>query len=365
MEICELKRYGWSETWENQYNEAVTEGKTGYIPARVISEHQHIYGLITEEGECLGRIAGKMRHAAKGKSDYPAVGDWVVVKRKKESESAVITAILPRRTRFARKLSGDALGEQVIAANIDMLFLVTGLNLNFSLRRIERYIALASQSGAEFAILLNKSDLCNNAVALLEDVNLIAPNVPVYLTSCQDKIGMDAVRALLKKGNTYAFLGSSGVGKSTMINELAGVDLRKTGEIRGGDDKGRHTTTNREMSVLPSGALVIDTPGLRELQLWDAEEGVKDAFEDIENIASGCRFRDCSHVSEPGCRVRLEVDTGKLSEERYANYIRMQGELSEATKKIKDTGLSAEKINTESVKRKRKRNGAGQPGKKK
>lgn len=362
MASCELEKYGWNPEWEEKYNEAMPDGKEGYFPARVISEHQHIYGLVSDEGEFLGRIAGRMKHKAKGRSDYPAVGDWVVVRKKQDTDSATIVDVLPRKTRFARKLSGDAMGEQVIAANIDMLFLVTALNLNFSLRRIERYIALSIQSGAEFVILLNKSDLCKNSEELMQEVRKIASDVPIYLTSCTEQEGISEVGALLTKGKTYAFLGSSGVGKSTMINQLAGTDIRKTGDVRLGDDKGRHTTTNREMVVLENGSLVIDTPGLRELQLWDAEEGVRDAFEDIENIASGCRFRDCSHQHEPGCRVRQEVEAGKISAERYENYIRMRAELNEAVKKLEDAGLAAEKINSNSVKKLRK---AAPRGKKK
>jgi ribosome biogenesis GTPase len=301
----------------------------GLEPARVALEHQHIYRLYTEDGECLARVRGRIRHQAEAREAFPAVGDWVAIEPfETPSEStdreAAIAAVLPRRSRFSRKSAGDLTEEQVIAANIDVVFLVSGLDHDYNLRRIERYLVTAWDGGARPVILLNKADLADDIEIRLEEVRGVAAGAPVHALSTKSGLGLEVFDEYLRVGVTAAFLGSSGVGKSSLINALLGEARQRVFDVRAKDSRGRHTTTHRELLILPRGGLIIDTPGMREMQLW---EGTLDAFQDIQEIGTACHFRDCRHEQEPRCAVRVAVDEGRLPAARLASYQKLHREL--------------------------------------
>lgn len=312
-----------------------------YCPARVTLEHKGSYMVHTEQGEMPGLLTGKMYYEADD-NGLPIVGDWVVTRVLDEQPpKAIIHAILPRRSKFSRKEPGKKISEQPLAANIDTVFIVVGLDNNFNVRRIERYLTLTLQGGAEPVVLLTKSDLCEAVDERLNEVLSSAPGVPVHAISVLEDQGLEQLSKYLLKGRTVALLGSSGVGKSTIINYLLGKEAQKVNDVRVQDSRGRHTTTHRQLFILPSGALMIDTPGIRELQLWNADEGVSGVFSDIEDLARCCRFQDCSHRDEPGCKVRESLDDGTLDPSRFENYQKMLRELGYLARK-QDDGLARE-----------------------
>jgi ribosome biogenesis GTPase / thiamine phosphate phosphatase len=313
------------------------------IPARVTSEHKGLYNLQTEVGEFSAAIAGKLRHQATQAQDYPAVGDWVVAAVRPSEQKATIHHILPRRSKFSRKAVGGKTDEQVIAANIDTVFLVSGLDLDFNPRRIERYLLLAWESGANPVIVLNKADLCGDVEACLLAVEAIAPAVPIVVLSALQADGLSGLEPYLKSGQTIALIGSSGVGKSTLTNQLLGTTVQLTQDVRESDSRGRHTTTHRELLPLPSGGLIIDTPGMRELQLWAGEDSLQGTFTDIDALAATCRFRDCQHQQEPGCAVREAVELGNLDGSRLANYLKLQKEVAYLSRKQDQQAFLEEK----------------------
>lgn len=321
-----LEELGWDPDWEAAFGQVAEEGS---FPARVVLEHQHIYRVRTEEGERLGRIAGKLRHEAETREAFPAVGDWVSVRDAPVGDEVVIDAVLPRRSRFLRKAAGKTHEPQVLAANVDTVFLVSGLDHDFNQRRIERYLVTAMDSGARPVIVLNKADLWEEEGVddWLELAREAAPGVPIHAVSGATSEGLEALSAYVEPGKTLAFVGSSGVGKSTLINRLAGRDVQEVGEVREWDSRGRHTTRHRELIVLPGGALLVDTPGMRSLQLWESEGGLDDAFLDIQELAQGCRFADCAHGDEPGCAVREALDRDELAADRFESYQRLRREL--------------------------------------
>jgi ribosome biogenesis GTPase len=321
-----LEVLGWDERVAAAF---APHAARGLEPARVALEHQHIYRLYTRDGECLARVRGRMRHQAEAREAFPAVGDWVAIdgnetRTNSAEREAAIDAVLPRHSRFSRKSAGDLTEEQVIAANIDVVFLVSGLDHDFNLRRIERYLVTAWDGGAQPVILLNKSDLVPDAVARVDEVCAIASGAPVHAISTKDGTGLEVFDAYLRLGVTAAFLGSSGVGKSSLINALLGETRQRVADVREKDSRGRHTTTNRELLILPRGGLIIDTPGMREMQLW---EGTLDAFQDIQEIGTACHFRNCRHEQEPRCAVRAAADEGRLAPARLASYQKLQREL--------------------------------------
>jgi ribosome biogenesis GTPase len=271
-----------------------------------------------------------MRYHAGEEILYPAVGDWVVVKPVINEHKGIIHAVLPRKSKFSRKVAGERTEEQIVSANIDTVFIVSGLDggRNLNLRRIERYLTLAWNSGASPVIVLNKVDLCPDIDVCIQSVAEVAPGIPIHAVSAKKRIGLDALKNSLTKGNTAAFLGSSGVGKSAIINALLGVEKQETGEVRRDDLMGRHTTTKRELILLPSGGIVIDTPGMREIQMWAGEEDLQGAFHDIEMLAKSCRFSDCSHQVESGCAVIAAIDRGDLDAARLESYRKLQKELN-------------------------------------
>jgi ribosome biogenesis GTPase / thiamine phosphate phosphatase len=325
--MINLETLGWSPFFESGFKQF---SKSGYSVGRVTEAHKNLYRILTENGELMGKMSGKMRHENIGGGDLPATGDWVVMQVRAEEAQATIQAILPRFSKFSRKVAGTASREQVLAANIDTAFLVTALNNDFNLRRMERYLAVARESGAEPVVLLNKADMVESEQVedRVVEMRKAVGVVPVIAVSALTMQGMGGIDPYLNMGKTAVFLGSSGVGKSALINALLGSEEQKTGEIRPGDDKGRHTTVFQKMIILPGRGMVIDTPGLRELQLWEVESGLSDVFQDIEEIAGGCRFRDCSHENEPGCAVKKAIDEGVLEQARLDSFLGLQQELA-------------------------------------
>ena len=282
------------------------------------------YRIRTSMGEQNALVSGKFQFDAQSPSDYPAVGDYVMVSYA-DPDTAVIHQVLPRRSLFVRRAAGTSKMEQVVAANIDTVFLCMSLNNDFNLRRLERYLAATWESGAAPVVVLTKADLCEDVSSKQAEVETITMGVPILTTSAMDTDGYGQIMPYITEGRTVAFVGSSGVGKSTLINRLLGEERLATDGLRN-DDKGHHTTTHRELLFLPNGAMVIDTPGMRELGMWDAASGVEQTFADIEELAARCRFRNCSHTSEPGCAVRDALDNGGLDAGRWQSYQKLKNE---------------------------------------
>jgi ribosome biogenesis GTPase / thiamine phosphate phosphatase len=263
----------------------------------------------------------------------PCVGDWVAVEDRTDENQTIIQEILPRKSKFSRKVAGDLADEQIVATNVDTIFLVSGLDQEFNERRIERYLAVAWDSGATPVVILNKLDVCDSPEEKKQQVEMIAPGVEIILTDAKTGNGVNELNKFCGFGKTVAFLGSSGVGKSTLVNVLIGEEKMKTGEIREDDSRGRHTTSHRELFFSPDGGMIIDTPGMREIQLWGEEDTLANAFSDVEELGEKCKFRNCIHENEPGCAVREAVDTGELSQARLNNYIKLKKELDYAARK--------------------------------
>jgi ribosome biogenesis GTPase / thiamine phosphate phosphatase len=334
-----LSSLGWNDFLANAYQPFSTGD---FVPARVALEHKHAYQLLSIHGELTAACTGKLLHETSTRADLPAVGDWVVARPRPgewpagpgQRKRADIHAVLPRQTKFSRRAAGDTGTEQIVAANVDTMLLVTALDQNFNLRRIERYLAVTWESGAEPVVVLNKADLHPDPAAARAEVESISSNAAVITLSARCGESLDALTPWLVPGRTLALLGSSGVGKSTIINRLLGVDHMATRTISDAVGKGRHTTTHRELIVTPGGALVIDTPGMRELQLWEVEpSSIDTAFSDIAALAARCRFRDCQHNAEPGCAIRQSLDDGSLELDRWQSYQKLQREQAYETRR--------------------------------
>lgn len=319
-----IEAYGWSDALRRQFESCAAHG---LVPGRVIVQQRGLYRIVTHDGELAATLAGRFALDAVD-GDYPVAGDWVAAAARARDGSATIHHLLPRTSAFVRRASGPGGGRQTVAANVDLALLVSSLNADFSPRRIERYLATTYSSGASPAIVLTKADLCDDIDARVAAIEAIAFGVPVHAISAVSGSGMDNVRRLLAPAKTAVLLGSSGVGKSTLVNALAGRELMLTREIREDDARGRHTTTHRELVLLPSGALVLDTPGMRELGLWDSADGVSVTFADIEELARSCQFNDCAHDSEPGCAVRGAIEDGTLPPDRLASFLKLRRELA-------------------------------------
>jgi len=318
-----IRDLGWDAYFEALWRESETEG---CVAARVVSQQRGLWRVAGDFRECWAEPSGKFRKDAEGGGDWPAVGDWVSVEFQAGQTNAMIQHVLSRRSRFVRKVAGQQITEQVIVANIDVALIVAALDGDFNVRRIERYLAQCWESGARPAIVLNKADACEKSGEFAAQIEGIAMGAPVFLVSAKTGEGMEALEASFKKGQTIVLLGSSGVGKSTLVNHLLQEERQPTHAVRESDSRGRHTTTSRELFVIPSGALIIDTPGLRELQLWNAAEGLTEAFADVDELASQCRFTNCQHQNEPDCAVRGALASGVLDADRLESWRKLQRE---------------------------------------
>lgn len=337
--MLDLTTLGWDDDLAAQFT---PHDRAGLIPGRVAVQHRGAYDVLTSHGELRCDVRGRLFEEAASPADLPAVGDWVAVSARPDDGAGTVEAVLPRRTRFSRKTAWQAAEEQVLAANVDVVFIVSSLNEDLSPRRLERYLILARESGAFPVVVLTKSDLHSDPAAAVAEVESIAAGLPVIAISNRTGQGLEQVRSYLTPGTTAALLGSSGVGKSTLVNTLAGAELLTTQAIRD-DGKGRHTTTRRELVQLPGGALVIDTPGMRELQLWVADDGLEEAFEDVTALFEHCRFADCAHDREPGCAVKQAIADGTLDASRWDSYRKLEAELAHLERRLDKRALAEER----------------------
>lgn len=347
--IVEMEQYGYRQ-------EQILNNENIYI-GRVISQEKAMYRVVSRQGELYAVISGKMKYEAVSNLDYPAVGDFVKIDRETDRYGGgIISGIIPRKSILIRRAAGTSNKEQVVASNIDTLFLCMSLNQDFNLRRLERYLAVAWESGATPVVVLTKSDLCDDLEEKLYDVESVAMGVDILVTSALELDGLEQIEKYIKPGKTVALIGSSGVGKSTLINRLIGDNILETDGLRN-DDKGHHTTTRRELILLENGGIVIDTPGMRELGMWDAESGIVQTFSDIEDLKLQCRYSDCTHNSEPGCAIQKAIELGELSMDRWSSYQKLlletsysenkESYLEQKEKKFKDIA----KINKKNKKR--------------
>ena len=335
-----LEALGWTADRDREV-EAVADPRLA--PGRVCLEHNHVYRVRGADQEWLAEASGRLKYRATGRHELPAVGDWVLVRPDPSGGRALITLILERRSWFSRKAAGRGTQEQVIAANIDVVLLVFGLHGPVNTNSIERYLVVARRSGARPAVVLNKADLAEDVDAAVTAARAAAPGTPVHAISAKTGAGLDALEAYLQPGVTLALLGPSGVGKSSIVNALVGREELATGDIRDWDARGRHTSVHRQLVVRDRGGLIIDTPGMRELQLWDADESVGEAFEDVAALSAGCRFRDCRHDREPGCAVKVAVTAGTLPAARYQSFLKLQAEQDELARRLDERAQLDEK----------------------
>jgi ribosome biogenesis GTPase len=331
-----LTQLGWTAARDEQFAPYLAKG---FLPARVAVEDKHFYRVWTVDAELTAQIIGKLMHEARGDhSKLPKVGDWVAVKLIPNEAKAMIQAILPRTTKIVRKTSGRDTAAQILATNIETVFLVTAADSTFNAARLERMLVMAHDSGARPVVVLNKIDLCDDLDVKLAEAVRVAGDALVLAVCALTGRGVKKLAALIKPGDTVVFIGTSGVGKSSLINRLYGEDLMPTVEVREQDAKGRHTTSWREMIFLPKGGVVIDTPGMREFHIWDASQGAKETFPEIEALASGCHFRDCTHTQEKNCAVLAAVAAGTLARERHESFLKLQLEITRLRESEKQAG---------------------------
>jgi len=347
-----LRELGWTDFFEQAF--APYRAK-GWVPARLIRETPINFSAFLaddeneEEAEELEEIdlvlSGKVWHEATSDAELPAVGDWVAVELGGENEDHVIRARLPRRTCFSRKMPGKSCEEQVIGANVDVVAVVTDAGPDFNPRRMERYFTLIGRSGAKPVVLINKSDLFpkKQNTEAAKEIAALCPAADVHVTCALKRHGLKVLKSYLKEGVTMCVVGSSGVGKSTLVNQLYGDDWQWTGEVNDVTGKGRHTTTSRELVPLPKGGMLIDNPGMREIQMWTDETTLRESFNDIEALAEGCKFRDCKHQRDAGCAIRGAVEAGKLDEGRYESFLRLDEEIAELRRRAKKRQMSIER----------------------
>jgi ribosome biogenesis GTPase len=346
-----LQKWGWNSNFDALWN---TGERENTVPARVIAQQRKFWRIAGAFGECWAEASGKQRLAPDEGVEWPAVGDWVAVETRDAGSPALIREVLPRRSRFVRKMAGNRIAEQVIAANVDTALLVSALDGDFNPRRVERYLGQCWGSGARPVIVLNKADAYGDAGIKVAEIERIALGTEVSVVSAKTGHGMERLEKFLGQGQTVVLLGSSGVGKSTIANQLLGKMQQEVQPVREGDSRGRHTTSARELFILPGGALLIDTPGLRELQLWDAAEGVSQAFADIEALAAECRFSDCRHEDEPGCAVRSALSAGTLDEARIESRRKLLRELEFLRRKVDAEAYQEEKQRVKRLHREQK-----------
>ncbi|QHQ62997.1 ribosome small subunit-dependent GTPase A [Anaerocolumna sedimenticola] len=333
--MINLTDYGYNDIYERQITEE--EKGAGLQPARVLSVQKETYQLISSAGENNAKLKGSIFYQDSKYQTYPAVGDFVLIKPNPIGDD-VIYRVLERRTSFSRlnptlRNNVTSASEQIVAANFDYVFIMASLNYDFNVRRIERYLTTAWQSGGSPVILLTKADLCEDYSDMVAEIESVAPGMEIHVISTYTGLGMDALNKYMKPAATLVFLGSSGIGKSSLVNALAGEELMKVNIIREDDSKGHHTTTYRQLFKLNNGVLIIDTPGMRELGIWAADEGIGETFSDIEELASQCKFNDCSHTREPGCAIKAALEDGTLTQERFKSYIKLRKEAQHSANK--------------------------------
>lgn len=318
-----LKTLGWNTFFEDKFEEYKN---LGFVPGRIAVENKNNFNVITETGEIIAEISGKLMFTAESNSKLPKTGDWVALSVF-DNESGIIHGVVERKTKVSRRKPGKTTDEQVIITNVDFIFIVQSLDNNFNINRLERYLATVYQSGAIPIIILSKSDLCDDIESKIEEIRQYHSEETIIALSSFENRGIDKIKELLEFGKTYAFLGSSGVGKSTIINKIVNEEIQKTTEVRTSDNKGKHTTTKRELIVLPEGGLLIDTPGMRGLKLWSAEDGISNTFAEFEEFAGECKYADCTHTHEANCAVINALNNNLIPQSRYDNYLKMRKEL--------------------------------------
>ena len=345
-----LEELGWDSYFADKFKELA---RPDLIAARVINQSKNSYRVYSKDGDLPASLSGRIIYNSNTGDSYPAVGDWVAIGLDSVGQRAIIKAILPRKSRFSRKVPGSRTEEQLVAANIDLVFIVSGLDggRNLNLRRIERYLTLSWDSGASPAIVLNKADLCTDIPARINDIEHAMWGVPIHVTSATEGLGIDLLKKYFTRGTTAVFLGSSGVGKSSIINVLLGEKRLEVFDVREQDRQGRHTTSRRELFLLPGGGSVIDTPGIREIQLWADEDALFSAFPDIEQLSGECRFTDCTHVSEPGCAIRNAIEEGVLDADRFQGYSKLRKEIHHLETHRKDRARLEEKAKWKKISR--------------
>jgi ribosome biogenesis GTPase len=336
----DFENLGWDQARADAFR---PHAEAGLIPGRVSLEHNHVYRVFTEDGEGLAEAAGRIKHEAQDRRDLPVVGDWVGIRPDERGGRRLIRAILPRRSWFSRKAAGRETREQVLAANVDCVFLVAALDTPIKPRSLERYLLLARQTGATAVVVLNKADACASPDEARAEAEAVASGASVHVVSAKTGTGLDALRSELQFGRTVALLGPSGAGKSTLVNRLIGEDKLETGDVRDWDARGRHTSVHRQLLVVPAlvdgrpRGVLIDTPGLRELRLWEGD-AAGDTFADVEALAANCRFRDCRHDREPGCAVRAAADAGAFDAARLESYLKLERERASLSDQREERG---------------------------
>ena len=343
-----LEDLGWNASFAKHFEPYAAEG---WKPARLIRDNKISYGALLDDGsggydELEVILSGKVYHDAATDADLPAVGDWVALDVGKEGTDTVIRARLPRQTCFSRKAPGLSAEEQVIAANVDTVIVITDAETDLNLRRMERYFTLIARSGAKAVVLINKIDLTSKEQneQAAEDIRQLSASADVHLTSVTKRKGIKVLKNYFKRGQTVAFIGSSGVGKSAMINLLLGEEWQWTDEVNEKTGRGRHTTTARELIVLDGGGILIDNPGIKEVQMWTDETTLRERFADIDQVAIGCRFGDCKHGKDAGCAIRTAVEAGTLDSARYEGYLKLEEEIAELRKKRKKRQMTVERV---------------------
>jgi len=349
-----LASLGWDGQWAAAYaaeHSTASPSSSGTVaPARVVAEHRDRYVVGTEEGDRSAVLAGRLRHAVVSREELPTTGDWVIVSVADGGGTTTIHGALPRRSAFVRKVAGDATEAQVVAANVDVALIATALPADLSTRRLDRYLTLAWESGAVPVVVLTKADLSDDVESALAEVRAAVYGTDVIAVSAATGAGLEALASYLRPARTAVLLGSSGVGKSTLVNRLLGNEHLRTAAVRD-DGRGRHTTTHRELVTLANGSLLIDTPGMRELQLWSADAGFETTFADLDTLAEGCRFRDCAHAGEPACAVVQAVADGRLAAERLAHWHQLRRELAYLARKQDQAAAAADRARIRSLTR--------------
>jgi ribosome biogenesis GTPase len=323
--MTSLYQLGWNAYFDQHFKPFQQQG---FNAGRIAVENRDNYVVLTDNQEYRAEVTGKLLFNANSSSELPKVGDWVVVSIFETEKKSIIHEVLPRQTKFSRKIAGKKTEQQILATNIDYIFIVQSCDDDFSLRRLERQLVMVHEGGVQPIVVLNKIDLCDNYEDYISQITRIVHDTEIVAVSAKTDLGLDRLKNCLKQGKTYAFIGSSGVGKTSLINKIIGEEIYKTHEVRDKDSKGRHTTSRRELIVIPAGGLLIDTPGLREFQLWEADEGLDEVYSEIADLSDGCRFSDCTHTQEIGCAVIEAVENGILSHDRYESYLKLSRELA-------------------------------------